>query len=118
MPWTESSPRPFVGLQVSIKGVLDTILTQACTSVSNALSNLLQYEKDPFTLNEFLIQWCNKLKYDRFVKAVDEAFESSHNTAANFTGLKEEIYHTLRSWYRNTHAISPQASKSSHPLNS
>ncbi|RYH16365.1 hypothetical protein EON65_30225 [archaeon] len=61
-------------------------------------------------MNDFLIQWVNKIKYDRFVRAVDQTFEHSQNPANIWTGLKEEIYNSMRSWYRTTHAISPQAS--------
>lgn len=50
--------------------VLDGLLEQA----SKELDNLVQREKDPFTVNDFLTQHINKIRFDRFEAAVDGAF--------------------------------------------
>lgn len=101
---------PYPNIQKSIKQSIETILETSTASTLTQLYALQQYEKDPFTLNDFLQQWVNKMKYDKFVKALDNVVENSQNPANNWVGLKEEIYNNMRIWYRNTHAISAQAS--------
>ena len=73
-------------------------------------------EKDPFTLNDFLQQWVNKLRFDRFSTAVDDVFENilttNGATAAGGgvnnwnAGLKDDIFLGMRQWYRQTHSVS------------
>lgn len=97
-------------LQDTIKLLVEKVSEESLKHCTVKLSDILEREKDPFTLNEFLQQWVNKLRYDRFAKAVEESFEESKNLPNNWIGLKEEIYNSLRQWYRSTHAISAHAS--------
>jgi interferon-induced GTP-binding protein Mx1 len=97
-------------LQESLKNATEKVLQEATQKALVKLTEILQREKDPFTLNEFLQQWVNKLRFDRFSKAVEQAFEQAKNPASNWNGLKEEIYSSMRQWYRDTHAISALAS--------
>jgi interferon-induced GTP-binding protein Mx1 len=97
-------------LQESLQAATEKVLLEATQKALAKLSEILQREKDPFTLNEFLQQWVNKLRFDRFSKAVEGAFETAKNPASNWNGLKEEIFSSMRQWYRDTHAISALAS--------
>ncbi len=97
-------------LQEAIRSAAEKVLQDTTQSALDKLTEILSREKDPFTLNEFLQQWVNKIRYDRFSKAVEQAFETSKNPASNWSGLKEEIYSSMRQWYRDTHAISARAS--------
>jgi interferon-induced GTP-binding protein Mx1 len=49
----------------------------------SAAVGVLVREKDPFTLNDFLQQWVNKLRYDRFSDAVDESFDNAKSTGTD-----------------------------------
>jgi hypothetical protein len=42
---------------------------------------LPQREKDPFTINDFLTQHINKIRYDRFEGAVELAFRGVKSTS-------------------------------------
>jgi interferon-induced GTP-binding protein Mx1 len=97
-------------LQDSLRIATEKVLEESTQNATKKLVEILAREKDPFTLNEFLQQWVNKLRFDRFSKAVEKSFENARNPATNWNGLKEEIYSSMRSWYRETHAISALAS--------
>lgn len=100
----------YPALQEAIRNVTEVVLQQFSTITVEKLTELMQREKDPFTMNDFLQQWVNKLRFDRFTKAVEESFESAKNPGSNWNGLKEEVFVNMRQWYRNTHAISAIAS--------
>jgi hypothetical protein len=56
-------------------------------------------------LNEFLEQWVNKIRFDRFSAAVDKCFEDSNKGGqVRWTELKEDIFIGMSDWYRRTHA--------------
>ena len=55
-----------------VSRVLEGLLDKACEDVDE----LIQREKDPFTVNDFLTQHINKIRYDRFEGAVEGAFRS------------------------------------------
>ena len=38
-----------------------------------------------------------------FNQAVDVCFENAKTPASDWSGLKEEIYISMREWYRHTH---------------
>ena len=80
----------YPGLQEAIKGVTEKALAIMVDELINKLNNVLIREKDPFTLNMFLPQWVNKLRYDRFINAVDKVFDES--VSSNFNTMKEEVY--------------------------
>lgn len=79
------------------------VLLDAVDDTTRKLQDALGREKDPFTLNDFLQQWVNKLRFDKFSEAVDNVFDVSVTPISNFQGLKEEVYDGLRTWYRTTH---------------
>jgi interferon-induced GTP-binding protein Mx1 len=56
----------YPGLRDGIKAVTERALAAMAEETATKLSNILTKEKDPFTLNMFLPQWVNKLRYDRF----------------------------------------------------
>lgn len=87
-----------------------TVLEEAATKAQAHVHEVLTREKDPFTLNDFLQQWVNKLRHDRFTAAVETAFAEAHSNATQWQALKEEVCLSLRSWYRGAHAISARAS--------
>lgn len=82
-------------------------------------------------MNEFLQQWVNKLRYDRytfwvcyriihcspcggavicrFSEAVDEVFSELKSPANNWSAVKEEVFVEMRQWYRKTHSVSAEA---------
>lgn len=101
---------PYPQMQDAVKQVLSTVLDEAIQKTNIHLDELLAREKDPFTLNEFLQQWVNKLRYDRFSKAIDQSFDAAKTPVANWNSFKEEIFVNMRQWYRSTHAISAVAS--------
>ena len=100
----------YPGLRKCIKEIVQTSLKKISKNSIEHLVDLMNREKDPFTLNEFLQQWVNKIKYDRFSSAVETCFDDAKNPPGNWDGLKEEIYAGLRQWYRKTHSVSPLAS--------
>lgn len=102
--------QPYPSLQQAIREVVATVLDDSIRNAQDHLQDLLSREKDPFTLNDFLQQWVNKLRYDRFSSAVEKAFEDAKHPASNWGALKDEIYMSMRQWYRSTHAISAKAS--------
>ncbi len=80
----------YPGLREGIKGVTERALAAMAEETSEKLRTILTKEKDPFTLNMFLPQWVNKLRFDRFKKAVEGVFEESNNP--NYFTAKEDIY--------------------------
>ena len=60
--------------------------------------------QDPFTLNEFLEQWVNKIRFDRFSQAVDKCFDEAKSGQVRWAELKEDIFHGMSDWYRRTHS--------------
>jgi interferon-induced GTP-binding protein Mx1 len=102
--------QPYPALQQAIREVVATVLDDSINHAQDHLQDVLSREKDPFTLNDFLQQWVNKLRYDRFSSAVEKSFEEAKHPASNWNALKEEIYISMRQWYRTTHAISARAS--------
>jgi interferon-induced GTP-binding protein Mx len=100
----------YPALQQAIVEVTNQVLEEAAVKATDHGQSLLDREKEPFTLNSFLQQWVNKLRYDRFAQAVEDAFTASSHPGSNWQGLKDEIYLSMRSWYRETHAVSALAS--------
>jgi hypothetical protein len=98
----------YPGLREGIKSVTERALAKMAEETSTKLRSILNKEKDPFTLNMFLPQWVNKLRYDRFKAAVENVFEDCHSSS--YWPAKEEIYTGIRDWYKTTHSVSPQAS--------
>ena len=92
-----------------LQSIAAQILNQAADECKIKLNDIIIREKDPFTLNDFLQQWINKLRYDRFSIAVDASFTSATKSANEWDDLKTEIFESLRAWYSNTHSISPLA---------
>lgn len=58
------------------------ILEELLEKVSKEIDNIVQREKDPFTINDFLTQHINKIRYDRFEAAVDGAFKAINSANA------------------------------------
>lgn len=100
----------YSGLMQALKMATESILDTITEESTKRVDDLLAREKDPFTLNDFLAQWVNKIKFDRFSSAVDTCFEDAKNPATNWNALKEEIFMGMRHWYRSTHSVSANAS--------
>ncbi len=100
----------YPGLRDSLRTVTETILSELVETTASKLNDVIVREKDPFTLNDFLQQWVNKLRFDRFSQAVDATFDQAKNAATNWNGLKEEVFVSMRHWYRSTHSVSAAAS--------
>ena len=98
----------YPGLREGIKSVTERALAAMAEETGKKLSSILNKEKDPFTLNMFLPQWVNKLRYDRFKAAVENVFDECHSS--NYWTAKEETFCGIRDWYKDTHSVSPLAS--------
>jgi hypothetical protein len=98
----------YPGLKEGIKSVTERALATMAEETNTALLQVIAREKDPFTLNAFLPQWVNKLRYDRFKAAVENVFDECN--ASQYHVVKEEVYLGIRDWYNQTHAVTPQAS--------
>jgi len=85
--------------------VLENCLDNACRSVDELLSR----EKDPFTINDALQAQINKIRQERFLKAVDEAFRASRINADSWSTSKDEICQNMRKWYRQVHSVNSTA---------
>jgi interferon-induced GTP-binding protein Mx1 len=92
-----------------LRTISSKILTDSIEDCKKKLNDLLVREKDPFTLNDFLQQWINKLRYDRFSDAVDISFEHTKASPIEWDDLKTEIFDKMKSWYKSTHSVSPMA---------
>jgi interferon-induced GTP-binding protein Mx1 len=82
----------YPGLRDALRTMTETVLRTLADETALKLKDVLVREKDPFTLNDFLQQWVNKLRFDRFSAAVDATFDSAKNTGSNWGGLKEEVF--------------------------
>lgn len=104
--------KQYPALRDSIRFAAATVLSDIFDDILSKLELLLNKEKDPFTLNDFLQQWVNKLRFDRFSAAVDDVFDNilANNDTAGATnwnaGLKDDIFLGMRQWYRQTHSVS------------
>jgi interferon-induced GTP-binding protein Mx len=106
----------FPALRDSIRFAASTVLSEIFDEILNTLDLVLEREKDPFTLNDFLQQWVNKLRFDGFSNAVDGVFDGLNPSAAAASGTnawnaatKDEVFIGLRQWYRQTHSVSAMA---------
>jgi len=63
-------------LRDALQDLTASILEQTEDKAVKLLEGLVQREKDPFTVNEFLQAHINKLRYDRFAAAVEKSFVS------------------------------------------
>jgi len=80
----------YPALRDAIKLITEKTLSIMVDETSDTLNRTLAREKDPFTLNAFLPQWVNKIRFDRFNKAVDKVFDGIAST--NIISVKEEAY--------------------------
>lgn len=93
----------YPALRDVIRSVASKVLCASLESCTSKMVELISREKDPFTLNDFLQQWVNKIKLEKFYAAVDRCFENAKTPASDWVGLKEEIYTGMQQWYRHTH---------------
>jgi hypothetical protein len=93
----------YPALRDVIRSVASKVLCASLESCTMKMAELIAREKDPFTLNDFLQQWVNKIKLEKFNAAVDRCFENAKTSASDWVGLKEEIYTGMQQWYRHTH---------------
>lgn len=100
----------YPGLKQTLGKIVDEILETTCKKARDIVVEMLNREKDPFTLNDFLQQWVNKIRFDRFSVAVEETFDKARSPSNNWGALKEEVFEGMRSWYRTTHCVSAIAS--------
>uniref|UniRef100_A0A7S2V271 PDZ domain-containing protein n=1 Tax=Fibrocapsa japonica TaxID=94617 RepID=A0A7S2V271_9STRA len=91
-------------LREAIRGVAARVLEKCLESVNNSVDELLNSEKDPFTVNDFLQQNVNKIRHNRFQAAVEQAFAIAAS-AENRHRAKEEIASFMKQWYRQTHGV-------------
>lgn len=100
----------YPSLRDTIRMVAAQVLDDAVEEAAKKVADLLAREKDPFTMNDFLQQWINKVRLDRFNEAVHHCFDNAKTPASNWSGLKDEVFQSLRQWYRTTHSVSPLSS--------
>eukprot|EP01038_Epipyxis_sp_PR26KG_P008636 gene8636-11672_t len=100
----------YPGLRDALHAITENILTKFMDEVTITLEDNIIREKDPFTLNDFLQQWVNKIKIDRFSQAIDNCFDNVKSPGNNWNALKEEVFVNMRHWYRTTHSVSALAS--------
>ena len=100
----------YPSLRDAIRAVAARVLNEAADEASKKVADLLAREKDPFTVNDFLQQWVNKRRVDRFNEAVNTCFDNAKTPASNWAALKDEVFQSMRQWYRSTHSVSPLAS--------
>ena len=93
----------YPALRDVIRSVASKVLSESLEGCTSKMAELIEREKDPFTLNDFLQQRVNKIKLDEFNAAVDRCFENARTPASDWGGLKEEIYTGMQQWYRQTH---------------
>jgi interferon-induced GTP-binding protein Mx1 len=98
----------YPALRQTIRGVAARILSDAIDDCMKKLEEVVGRERDPFTLNEFLQQWVNKLRFDRFADAVDDTFDDL-KVGSDWGVLKTEVAASLKKWYVETHSISALA---------
>jgi interferon-induced GTP-binding protein Mx1 len=100
---------PYPALREAIRAVAARVLDEAYDSALEGTDDLLSKEKDPFTVNDFLEQHINKLRYDRFEAAVTSAFEGLNakgvEKSSGWLQAKDEVGTSLRQWYRATHGV-------------
>ena len=60
----------YPALRETIRLVASRVLSDAVDQTTVKMKDILQREKDPFTMNDFLQQWVNKLKFDRYDKKI------------------------------------------------
>ena len=56
----------YPALRETIRLVASRVLSDAVDQTTVKMKDILLREKDPFTMNDFLQQWVNKLKFDRY----------------------------------------------------
>jgi len=100
----------YPSLRDAIRAVAARVLNEAADEATKKVADLLAREKDPFTVNDFLQQWVNKRRVDRFNEAVNTCFDNAKTPASNWAALKDEVFQSMRQWYRSTHSVSPLAS--------
>ena len=71
----------YPSLRDTIRVVAARVLNEAVEEATKKVNDLLAREKDPFTMNDFLQQWVNKLRFDRFNEAVNTCFENAKTPA-------------------------------------
>ncbi|CAB1117299.1 unnamed protein product [Ectocarpus sp. CCAP 1310/34] len=95
----------YPALREAVRSVAGVVMETAYESALEEVDDLLAKEKDPFTINDFLEQHINKLRYDRFEQAVQQSFEAVKPNHESWIGAKEEAGSFLRQWYRTTHGV-------------
>jgi len=99
----------YPALRNAYRGVAARILEGAEAGCVEAVDKSLTREKDPFTVNDFLQAHINKLRHDRFQKAVASAFAKTKASHESWSAAKEEVSAGLKTWYRNTHGVNSSA---------
>lgn len=84
------------------------ILSDLVDTTIQQLRQTIDRERDPFTLNDFLQQWVNKLRFDIFANAVDDCFDSITENS-NMETIKNEVFQNMTLWYQNTHNVTALA---------
>ncbi|CAN0415207.1 unnamed protein product [Ectocarpus fasciculatus] len=95
----------YPALREAVRSVAGVVMETAYEAALEEVDDLLAKEKDPFTINDFLEQHINKLRYDRFEQAVQQSFEAVKPNHESWIGAKEEAGSFLRQWYRTTHGV-------------
>lgn len=96
-------------LKQALTEVAARVIFDISSKTWTRLEAIYQFEKDPFTFNDFLQSWTNNIRLKKFYAAVDSQFASAATPASNWNGLKEEIRNQLGRWYRTTHSVSIMA---------
>mmetsp|Transcript_3290 Transcript_3290/g.4634 ORF Transcript_3290/g.4634 Transcript_3290/m.4634 type:complete len:751 (+) Transcript_3290:51-2303(+) len=95
----------YPALRDAIRKVAAQVLETSLDEANSLVDEMLDREKDPFTVNDFLAQHVNKIRYDRFEAAVIKAFESGARLGAGLPSMKAEATNELKKWYRQTHGV-------------
>lgn len=101
----------YPALRDSLNEVASSILEESESQALRLLDGLVVREKDPFTINEFLRAHINKLRYDRFEKCINAAFDGTEGGGeiTSWQATKEHVGASLRIWYRSAHGVSSSA---------
>ena len=92
-------------LKETFRSIVSTALDSLLENTEEQINDLIQQEKDPFTINDFLIQHINKIRYDRFEAAVEGGFRAVKSSTDSWDDVKGEVEEYMKEWYRTTHGV-------------
>ena len=91
----------------ALKSAALTVLEEADSSVRADLEALIEGERDPFSANDFFQAHVNKVRYDRFERAVTESVAGARTD--DWASGAGDIATQMKGWYRETHGLTARA---------